>query len=259
MPARNHIDLVGKTLRVLEALSEQEHGAGLKDVAGRVGLVKSSVFRILFTLREMGYVEQAEPNGAYRLSVKVAGLALRSRRPTLISLARPHLMWLRDQLREPAWLAELRRGDVVLVDMADEGSHRLRLSFDIGDRCPYHATAVGKAVAAYLPRAELEAALGKGKLPRYTLRTIRTRAAFQAELETVRRLGYAVNEEETVPGAVLVGAPVFDANDRAFAALSVSAPTPRCSPEKRRAMIGAVKQAGVAVSRDLARAGFVAG
>ncbi|MBI3470608.1 MAG: helix-turn-helix domain-containing protein, partial [Candidatus Solibacter usitatus] len=63
MPARNHIDLVGKTLRVLEALSEQEHGAGLKDVAGRVGLVKSSVFRILFTLREMGYVEQAEPNG----------------------------------------------------------------------------------------------------------------------------------------------------------------------------------------------------
>lgn len=201
-------------------------------------------------------MEQETEGGRYALTIKVLGLARRrAGRPALLAIARPHLSWLRDQLRESVWLAERRRGAVVLTDVA-EAPHQLRLSFDIGDRCPLHATALGKSIAAFLPPDELDAMLGTEKLPRYTPRTCTSRGALKLELDRVRKAGYAVNDEETILGAVLIGAPVFDAQGKAFAAISVSAPTPRCSPEKRRAMAAAVKQAGAALSRDLEMLGF---
>src|SRR6202789_1085267 len=101
MAAKNHIDLVVKTLAVLEALANSEYGKPLKEIASEVGLVKSSAFRILFTLKEAGYVEQPEMNGVYRLSLKSAGLARRNaNRLGLATVARPHLTVLREKLDE---------------------------------------------------------------------------------------------------------------------------------------------------------------
>ncbi len=257
MAARNHIELVDKTLRVLEALSERSQGMGLKDIASRVGLVKSSLFRILFTLRELGYVEQAQDNGSYRLTLKVLALARRPVvRPTLLSVARPHLARLRDELDESAWLAEWRRGSVVLIDVA-EAPHPLQLSFDVGDQCPLHAAALGKVIAAYMSEEELNAALGRERLPRFTAHTITTRSDLAAELARVRRFGYAVNDEETVEGAVLLGGPVFDASGTVFAAVSVSCPTVRCTADKREAMAAALKRTTAMISEDLCALGFM--
>src|SRR6266576_1061660 len=78
MPTRNQIDLVGKTMRVLEVLAELEENANLKQIVAQVGLVKSSVFRILFSLEKLGYVEHADGKGAYRLTWKTIGLGRRS-------------------------------------------------------------------------------------------------------------------------------------------------------------------------------------
>src|SRR5882762_9334172 len=120
MSARNHIDLTVKTMCVLESLVESAEGASLKDIAARVGLVKSSVFRILFTLKEIGYVEQISESGQYRLTFKTTGLVRRSvDRPTLLNIARPRLIHLRDELQESAWLAEHRRHGVVLIDVVE--------------------------------------------------------------------------------------------------------------------------------------------
>ena len=58
-----------------------EHGKALREITKDVGLVKSSVFRILFTLKEAGYVEQPEENGVYRLTLKTAGLSRRNESP----------------------------------------------------------------------------------------------------------------------------------------------------------------------------------
>ena len=257
MPARNYVELVEKNIRVLEALSE---GAlHLKGIAARVGLVKSSVFRILYTLKELGYVEQASPNGAYRLTVKTLGLARSpALRPTLLSVVRPHLTRLRDELGESVWLAELRGRTVLLVDAA-ETTHKLRLSLDLGDACPLHAAALGKAVAAWMPRSQLQAALGRGKLPAYTAKTIVSRARLAGELAGVREQGYAVNDEETIEGAIVVGAPIFDAGGRGFAAISVAVPTARCTARKREHMIRAIKKTATAISAELAGLGFRAG
>jgi DNA-binding IclR family transcriptional regulator len=257
MPA-SQVQLVAKTLQILEALGEHENGASLKPLAQRAGLVKSTAYRILQSLRQLGYVEQSGPNGDYRLTLKLLALARQpARRPSLAAAARPHLIRLRDALGESAWLAEWRQGAVVLIEVS-EAPQRLQLSYGIGDRCPLHATALGKSVVAYMNPAAREAALGKGRLEVFTRRTITSRAKLSQELARVQRRGFAVNDGETVEGAMVIGAPIFDAEGRAFAAVSASALAARLPAAKRRDMIAAVVEAASAISRELAGLGFVA-
>lgn len=257
MPAKNHIDLVVKTLNVLEALAQSEHGKALKDIAEEVGLVKSSVFRILFTLKQAGYVEQPETNGVYRLTLKTAGLTRRnSERMGFVTVARPHLIRLRDELDESVALAERRERSVVLIDVL-ETSHPLRLTFHIGDNCPIHATAMGKAVAAHLSAKELAIFLGDPEMPQYTTRTNTKLRDLKADLGRVQKLGYAVNDEETVSGAVIIGTAIFDSQKNVCGALSVNTPTARCSAVRKKRLIAAVMDVGRRVSSDLSDIGFV--
>jgi IclR family acetate operon transcriptional repressor len=256
MAAQNYIELVAKSVRVLEVLAETGAPVGLQTLTTRVGLVKSSVFRILFTLRELGYVEQ-RGRGSYCLTPKLHGLA-RSRRTgfNLIDLVHPHLERLRSATNESAWLADWRRKRAVLIDVAEASNQRLRLSLAIGDICPLHASALGKSIAAHLPPEELARLLGVRGLPRFTTHTIVDRDQLMNELALVRERGYAVNDQETVEGAFLAGAPLFDSRGRVFAAISVSAPTARCTPEKRRTMVEAAKHAGIAITRELNAVGY---
>lgn len=255
MPTNNHIELLEKGMRVLETLANEEIPLDLKDLTDRVGLVKSSVFRILYTLRELGYVEQ-RGRGSYSLTPKIFALARRvSTRHSLVEIARPHLAALRDAIGESAWLAEWRGGRVILIDVA-AAPHKLRLSLGIGDTCPLHASALGKAIAAFMRPETLAAALGTDPLPRLTDRTTTDRAQLLRELAKVRANRFAVNEEETIQGAILVGAPVFDCLGDILGAVSLSCPTARCTPEKRNDMIDLVKKAGQSISQQLADLGF---
>ncbi len=255
MPARNHVEVVARAFRVLEALSDGPMELGA--IAARTGLGKSTVFRLLYTLRELGYVEQPGPTAPYSLSWKIAKLARRAGTDRVLGeLARPHLLHLRDELDESAWLAEFRRGNVV-ISGGVLSAQKLRLSLDVGDTCPLHASALGKAVAAWLPEGLRRKLLGEGPLPRFTRRTITSRARLEQELKRVRRSGYSLNDEETIEGAFLAGAPVFDAEGRICAAISVSAPKPRVTRARRKAIIAAVRRAAAALTRELAEVGFV--
>lgn len=257
MPAKNHIELVVKTLAVLESLATSEDGKALREIASEVGLIKSSVFRILFTLKEAGYVEQPEANGLYRLTLRTAGLTRRNTdRLRLTDIARPHLTRLRNALDESVALAARRTHSVVLVDVL-ETSHPLRLTFHIGDDCPVHATALGKAVAAFLPPQELAALLENHALAQYTSRTKTKRLQLDAELEQTRMNGYSINDEETVAGALLIGAPLFDSTKMVCGALSINTPIVRCSQSRKQSLIAAVVKTGKQISRDLKDASFI--
>jgi len=251
----NHIELVEKAMRVLEALGQDSESCTLQQLVARVGLVKSSVFRILYTLRELGYVEQSR-RGVYSLTSKMYSLARRApARTSLLAVGRPHLARMRDISGETASLAEWRRGRVILVAVAD-GRHKLRLSLDVGDECPLHASALGKAIAAYLPPEELAAALRTAGMPAFTAATVTSRAKFLQELAHIRKQGFAANREETIEGAVLIGAGVFDADGRVFSAVSLSCPTARYSASKRTALTELVRATSSAITRELVELGY---
>ncbi len=242
-------------MRILEALAETGDAVDLKDLTTRVGMVKSSVYRILYTLRELGYVEQ-RGRGSYVLTGRICALSRRATaRPGLIEVARPYLTAARDALNEAAWLAQWRGGRVVLIDVV-EAPHKLRLSLGVGDSCPLHASSLGKAVAALLRPEALAAVLGSEPLARFTAHTITKRAQLLRELARARACGFATNEEETIEGAFLVGAPVFDCAGEVMAAVSLGSPIARCSAAKRDRMIRLVKETGTAISRRLEELGY---
>ncbi len=251
MPARNYIEVVEKAFRILEALAAADRPLGLAEISTRTGLVKSTAFRLLYTLRELGYVEREAVGGAYSLHFRVLSLAdsVRSK-ATLTRIARPHLVALRDELDESAWLAERRPTGVYFVDVI-EAHHPLRLLLKLGDVCPIHAGAAGKAVAAFLEEVEIARLAAVLGFPKFTGKTIGSLEALLAHLAGVRRRGYAVNDEETVEGGIALGAPLFDAAGEVIGAISVTAPTTRWKSGKLELTGRHIREIAGRISTDL--------
>lgn len=256
MAARNYIEVVEKAFRIMETLAAAERPLGLGEISACTGLVKSTAFRLLYTLRELGYVEREPVGGAYSLHFKVLSLANSVRsKATLTRIARPHLVALREELDESAWLAERRPTGVYFVDVV-EAHHPLRLLLKLGDACPIHAGAAGKAVAAFLDEKEIRRLASLAGFPKFTAKTIDRMERLLAHLQEVRRRGYAVNHEETVEGGLALGAPVFDSNGDVVGAISVTAPMTRWRAEKLDLTGLHIKQVAERITTELRAVAF---
>ena len=249
MPANNYISVVEKTLRLLEAF-RGERDVPLGELASRTRLVKSSVFRILFTLERLGYVEKAA-GGRYSISSRLGRIA-DGQRPSsdLSSLAAPFMANLLRRFQETVNLGVLE-GDEVLYIRVLESPQAFRLAAHAGMRSPLHSTALGKCLLCRLPRPEIEAVLKKRPLRALTHRTIRDRSTFYRELERVCSRGYAVDNEEDSRGARCVAAPIVDPAGRVRAAISISGPAARVNPGRDRQMAEALMEACGQISRLL--------
>ena len=225
--ARPLVQSVARSLEILEALASGGE-LGVVAIATRTGLRPSTVHRLLATLVARGYAVQSRPTGRYVLGYKLAELAgvLSDRSERLRTLARPHLAAIREATGESANLSVLAAPDSVYIDHVD-GTRAVRMSARIGATVPAHAGAAGKAMLAFTGREAAAELLGGEPLPALTAHTITTLAALDAELETIRGRGYAIDDEEHELGVGCVAAPILDRHGGAVAALSVSAPTQR--------------------------------
>jgi DNA-binding IclR family transcriptional regulator len=164
--------------------------------------------------------------------------------------AEPFLRRLVVETGETAHIALLSGGEMLSV-INVESRKKLRTPTTVGGRTPVHCTAVGKAVLAYLPDHELELLLARLRFERFTRRTITTRRALRAELDRVRALGYAVDNEEIEEGLRCVGAPIRDSAGRVAAAISVAGPVFRMTDERLPELSRSVVEAARDLSADL--------
>jgi IclR family acetate operon transcriptional repressor len=111
-------------------------------------------------------------------------------------------------------------------------------------------------MAAYLPVEELEELLTGLTYERFTPRTLVQPAKLKRELAKIREQGFAIDDEEAVPGARCVAAPIFDASGKVAAAISVSGPITRVTSDKLQALSTAVKKAAAVVSTRLGYSGL---
>jgi DNA-binding IclR family transcriptional regulator len=242
--------MVGNAFRVLEAFCAVDGELGLQQVASRTGITKSSAFRILLTLEELGYLDRNAETGRYRLGRRLFESAARARgRRGIVQVAQPHMRALHARFGETVNLGGLQGGQVVYLETV-EGSYAFRLSTSVGQVAPMHASALGKAILAFQPEEIVRALLPPGRLPRLTGRTIVGRGRLLASLERIRQQGYAFDDEEVEPMASCVAAPILGAEGRALHALSVSGPTHRIAA-RRRAIIAEVTAACATISRAL--------
>ena len=183
-------------LAILEIIAKREQSATLADLSRELGLHPSTVFHLLKTLLALGYVAQTPEAKTYRLGPKVFSLAsAATHEQALADLAMPHLVELVRATGETSHLAIYDRGDVVVIAKLD-GSGPMRLTERIGTPRPAHATAIGKVLLAALTPGELKAHLARGRLERFTPRTITAPPRLRAELAKVRGQGYALDDED---------------------------------------------------------------
>lgn len=245
-----------KGLRVLEALGHPEarDGLTLTELAQRLGMHRTTLFRFLVTLRQRGYIERDPDTDRYRLGIGLLTLAASLLNNLDIrQVARPVLLALRDSTQELVHLAVMSENEVVTVDRI-EGRRSLSLHTEVGARRPAYCTASGKAMLAYLPPHRVSAILAGG-MPAITPRTITTPAVMADHLAEIRRLGYALDDEERTEGVRCVAAPVFGHDGEIIAAISLAAPTLRFDAERIAAVGGEVAAAATTISRRLGFSG----
>lgn len=220
---------VERALDVLESVGAAGE-QGVSEVAVRTGLVPSTAHRIMSTLTQRGYLSQDVVSGRYRLGASVLGLArtLDLRTSDLRAAARSHLRQIREATGESANLVVLDGRQVVYVDQV-EGSHSVRMFTEIGSTALAHTTGSGKAILAEMSVDELARLYGPGQEPfeQPTARTLSTAAALEADLERIRRRGYALDSEEHEVGVSCVAAAVLGLSGTPVGAISVSGPTSR--------------------------------
>ena len=223
-----------RALRVLDLLTSREQALTFTQIGAALDVPVSSLHGLLRTLVACGWVEYGETTREYALGIRAleAGNAY-TRSFDLPDRARPFMPRLRDEIDETVQLAVLDGRYNVYVAKVD-GGHALRLASEVGRRLPAHATGLGKVLLASLEPREVTALLGDVRLERYTDKTMAALPVLRRYLTEVRRRGYAMDDEEYSVGVRCVAAPVRDSDGRTVAAMSVSVPTARFRPDRRR-------------------------
>lgn len=222
---------VERALAVLRVLAEENAPLRLADIQRKTGLQKTIAFRLLKTLEASRFVEQEAESGRFHIGVAAFEIAQAyPRGGSLIHLIRPYMRTLVSGSPHTAYLAVLDGFEIVYLASV-EGTGPLRVHVRAGDRRPAYATAVGKALLAELPDAEVaERARSEGLRP-LTPSTITSVTKLVKHMRDVRRQGYALNSEEAYPGVGSIGASVRDASGSAIAGVSLAYATSLLPPK----------------------------
>lgn len=230
-PSATHRSLE-RGLAVLEVVAGAGRPMSLADTARRLGLHRSTTHHLMQTLVRAGYLRQQERSRAYELTQKLFQMTGRTWSPEqLCEIAQPLLQELTHATGEGSSVA-MWTGSTVVIAAKREAEGPVRVVQDVGAERPLYCTAVGKALAAWLPQAEVQAALARTPMERRTPKTITTAAAFDAELRRIRAAGYALDDEEQYEGLRCVAMPVFAYSGQVIASMCVVGPKHRMTQQK---------------------------
>jgi len=239
-----------KGLEVIDCFTRQPDWS-LTELATALGQSKPTLFRILYTLEEFGYLQKNPETARYSLGLRLHALGSAAvRQEQLRWQTLPPLQDLARDTGETVHVGVLSDGESVCVQ-AVEGTRMVRMHAFVGKRTPAHASALGKMLLAHLPEAELEAQLAGRTLHRFTPNTITDPTALRRALEKIRRQGWVIDNEEMESGLRCVGAAVSDHTGRVCAAVAVSAPATRMEPERVQELIPLVQATAQRISQAL--------
>ncbi len=229
-PSGGTVLALDRGLSILEALARLQ-SATLSDLALQVDMPASTAHRILGTLQQHGFAdfdsdiqEWAVGVGAFRIG---SAYLLRS---NLIEASIKVMRPLMGKTGETANLGIAEKGNIVFVSQV-ETTNPIRAMFRQGTGSPMHASGIGKAMLADMPRKDIRKQLEKYGQPSFTPHTLTTPEALFSDLDTVSARGWALDNEERYIGMKCVAAAVYNAQGKAIAGLSVSGPASRFTDE----------------------------
>ena len=214
-------------MSLLDALSRRASPVNLKQLATETALHPSTAHRILGVMVENRLVDRIEP-GTYRLGIRLLELGnIVKSRISVRQEALPFMQTLHQELGETVNLSVRHDDEVVYIERTAPGGSMMRVVQIIGARAPLHITAVGKIFLAQDGMGSCIEYAKRTGLPRYTDNTLTDGDSLGREIERVRAVGYAFDNEEAEKGVSCIGAGIFNDEGRLVAGLSVSAPSDR--------------------------------
>jgi IclR family acetate operon transcriptional repressor len=252
---RDSVQSVERALALVDALAQSAGSLQLTELAQRTRLNVSTGHHLLATLVKWGYVVRT-PGRRYALGARGLHLAQAFlKQVDLPRRAQPHVDRINEDTGETVHLAILQ-GDAVVTLLKREGRHAVRVDTGaVGSADCVHATALGKAMLAWLPEHEIRRILETKGMAAVTANTITDADAMIEELRLVRRNGHAMDREEYQPGVTCVAAAIRNHLGAVVGAISASAPTSRASEAHLARMRDSVIGAARALSAEFGEEG----
>ncbi|CAM3654438.1 IclR family transcriptional regulator [Marinicrinis lubricantis] len=245
------IQALDRALRIIDLFDDQTRELKITEISEKMQLHKSTVHSLLKTLQMHGYIAQDEQSGKYRL-----GMALVEKGQLLLQgidirgVVRTHLHALAEATGQTTHLVVLDGSEGVYIDKVEGAKAAIRYS-RIGRRVPLHCSAVGKVLAAFLAKPELERMLQSYRFIRHTEKTIDSIPSFLRELEQVRSEGIGYDQEENEPGVRCVASPIFNHLGEAVAAMSISTMAAHVGDEELKELVPLLQHETAEISSKL--------
>ncbi len=209
--------------KIIHLLTESKDGLGVTEISRSLGLAKSTVYDIITTMLQIGYVEYADARSStYRVGLRLYQYGSHYiRTNNFYLLADSVLNNLRNKLGQTVFLGIESNRRIVFVQKYP-GSCPISLAAEVGDSNYMHLTAMGKALLASYSKGRVHDIVGEEPFFAKTDATLTTYEELDAELEAIRIRGYSFDNGESVSALRCIGAPVFDSSNEAIGAVGMS-------------------------------------
>lgn len=226
----NLVQSVERAIDILDCLAEYPKGCGIGELSKNLGLSKSTIHRIITTLKYKKYVTQNKDNDKYQLDIKVLTLSSSvTNSMDLINIARPYIHKFANKVDEVIHLCipDESFSNIIYVDkVSSENTNRnITMSSSIGKKAPIYCTASGKLLLSQYSDDKIRQLLKDTQFVEYTENTITDINVFIEEIHAIRKNLYSIDNIEYDTGVICIAVPIFDRTNKIIAAISLSSVT----------------------------------
>lgn len=226
----NLVQSIERALNIIDTLAEYNNGCGIIELSKELGLSKATVHRLLSTLKYKGYVIQNPETEKYLLSTKFLYLASNvTNNLDIIKVAKPYIQSFSNKVGEVLHLciADETNENIIYIDKIhpNNPNHSISMSSHIGKKAPIFCTASGKLLLSQYSNNEIKEMLKDVQFIKYTNNTLENIDDLLKEISEIRENHYALDNVEYDKGIICISVPVYDANNKIIAAISLSSVT----------------------------------
>jgi len=199
---------VKKAFKILDAISDASSGIGISDLSKKLKIGKSTVHGITTALEELGVLVRDPLHKRYTIGYSLLELCRGAyAKIDLKDISRKPMEKLMGKVGETVFLGVLNGDHVTIVDMV-ESRNEMKITSPPGTRLPLLAAATGRVLLAQVEKEKVREMVQKRGLVRYTSKTVTDQRQFLREIEKVKDLGYALDDEEYISGVRAVAVPL---------------------------------------------------
>lgn len=229
----DRIQSIERLFKILEKFRNYPDGVSLTDLSRDINIHKSTVFRFLNTLTDLGYIKKTKDN-KYDLTYKMMSLFdYKFRKSDIIEIANPYLKYLSNQINEVVHLCVRDGIEVIYLDKI-ESNNSITLHSKVGMRSFLVNTSVGKAILSYADESEIREVWKQSPHKKITKNTIVDYEKFLDELEKIKKNKIAIDDEENEEGVYCIGTAILNLQGEVVGAISITGPKFRMKKKENK-------------------------